>query len=194
MPDYEGSPGWTGEWTPGRASITFGLFSSRSCLPAQSNTPTESSSHDPRRSGLVHALTPSRFVPSGKYWLPLRPRFPLRLNRGCIGPSSTPTNESMSTRCWRPASPALFLRQQTPDQQAFSAARAATKCAARAEPSNAPKRSLRRRGALRTHNLEFLKPAAFVLRNIDITLGIHGGANGIKELAREEKPSAAADR
>jgi hypothetical protein len=47
---------------------------------------------------------------------------------------------------------------------------------------------------LRTDKLESLKPAAFVLRNKDIALGIHGGANGIKELAREEKPSAAADR
>jgi len=34
----------------------------------------------------------------------------------------------------------------------------------------------------------------FILRNIDIALGIHGGTNGIKELAREEKPIAAADR
>jgi len=54
-----------------------------------------------------------------------------------------------------------------------------------------------RRGAptgLRTDSFESLKPAAFVLRNIDIALGIHGGANGIEELAREEKPGAAADR
>ena len=65
----------------------------------------------------------------------------------------------------------------------------------RATNVNEPKRSLRKkRRALWTHNLESLKPAAFVLRNIDVALGIHGGSNGIEELAREEKASAAADR
>ena len=44
-----------------------------------------------------------------------------------------------------------------------------------------------------TDNFEPLKPAAFVFGNIDIALGIHGGANGIEELAREEKPRAVAD-
>ena len=47
---------------------------------------------------------------------------------------------------------------------------------------------------LRTDDFESLKSAAFVFGNIDIAFGIHGGANGIKELARKEKPSATADR
>jgi hypothetical protein len=51
----------------------------------------------------------------------------------------------------------------------------------------------KKRRVLRTHNLVSLKPATFVLRNIDIALGIYRGANGIKELAWEEKPDAAAD-
>lgn len=64
----------------------------------------------------------------------------------------------------------------------------------RAANVNEPKPVCEKSAGLWTHNLESLKPAAFVLRNIDIALGIHGGANSIKELAREEKPSAAADR
>src|SRR3981081_2965834 len=47
---------------------------------------------------------------------------------------------------------------------------------------------------LRTDNFESLKPAAFVFGNIDIAFRIHGGTNGIKELALEEKPRAVADR
>ena len=47
---------------------------------------------------------------------------------------------------------------------------------------------------LRTDDFESLKSAAFVFGNIDIAFGIHGGANGIKELALEEKPRAVADR
>jgi hypothetical protein len=39
-----------------------------------------------------------------------------------------------------------------------------------------------------------LKPAAFVFGNINIAFGIHGGTNGIKELALKEKPRAVADR
>src|SRR6516225_3959027 len=42
-------------------------------------------------------------------------------------------------------------------------------------------------------NFESLQPAAFVFGNVDVAFGIHGGPNGIKQLAREEKPGAAAD-
>jgi len=45
-----------------------------------------------------------------------------------------------------------------------------------------------------TDGFEPLKPAAFVFGNIDIAFGIHGGANGIEELALEEKPRAMTDR
>jgi hypothetical protein len=45
-----------------------------------------------------------------------------------------------------------------------------------------------------TDSFESLKPATFVFGDIDIASGIHGSANGIKELAREEKPGAVADR
>src|SRR5260370_1677244 len=44
-----------------------------------------------------------------------------------------------------------------------------------------------------TDGFEPLQPAAFVFGNIDIAFGIHGGANGIEELALEEKPRAVAD-
>src|SRR5271163_3423449 len=48
--------------------------------------------------------------------------------------------------------------------------------------------------ALRTDGFESLKPAAFVFGNIDIAFGIHGGTNGIEELALEEKTGAVANR
>ena len=44
-----------------------------------------------------------------------------------------------------------------------------------------------------TDGFEPLQPAAFVFGNIDVAFGIHGGANGIEELALEEKPRAVAD-
>ena len=43
-------------------------------------------------------------------------------------------------------------------------------------------------------NFESLEPAAFVFGNIDIAFGIHGGTDGIKELALEEKPRTMSDR
>ena len=47
---------------------------------------------------------------------------------------------------------------------------------------------------LRTDSFESLKPATFVFGNVDVAFGIHSGANGIKELAREKKPGAVANR
>ena len=47
---------------------------------------------------------------------------------------------------------------------------------------------------LRADNLESLKPAAFVFGDINIVFGIHGSADCIKELAREEKPVAMTSR
>src|SRR6516225_895263 len=48
--------------------------------------------------------------------------------------------------------------------------------------------------ALRADNFESLKPAAFVFGNINIAFGIDGSTDRVKELAREEKPSAVTER
>ncbi len=91
----------------------------------------------------------------------------------------------------------VFCDSRLPISRTFATGRGATQNARLApthQRQRAQAQSAKKRRALRSHNLESLKPAAFVLRNIDIALGIHGGANGIKELAREEKASAAADR
>ena len=47
---------------------------------------------------------------------------------------------------------------------------------------------------LRTDNLEFLQPAAFVFGDVNIAFGIHGSPDGIKELALEEKSVAVTGR
>jgi hypothetical protein len=49
------------------------------------------------------------------------------------------------------------------------------------------------RVTLWTDNFEPLQPPAFVFSNVDISFGIHGGADRVEELAREEKPRTVAD-